>query len=396
MNKMQSPKVSVIIPVYNTEKYLHKCLDSVINQTLKDIEIICVDDGSTDGSLGILREYEKKDPRVRVFTQPNINAGAARNNGLSHAAGEYLSFLDADDFFEANMLEDAYCRAKDKNAEIVVFRCDHYFSETGEYKLVMWSVRPDLFPTHDPFSGEDVTKDFFKAFTGWAWDKLILHTFVEENNLRFQEQRTTNDLFFSFYALAKSKRITFLDKVLVHHRTTLEESLQSTRERSWDCFYNALVMLYQALNDAGLYEHYKRDFINYFVHFSLWNINSLSWPTQELAFYMLKTTWAKEFHIAQYDTSYFYNKNEYQEFCSILNKQYLEVYPNGRPVLQESERIAQLLSEYEKIQNSTSYKIGSAVTWLPGKVWEAMRRVREKGVRYTIQYIRGMMKGYWK
>ena len=117
---MPHPKVSVIIPVYNTEPYLRECLDSVINQTLRDIEIICVDDGSTDGSLAILREYQEKDSRVSVYMQPNLNAGAARNHGLRYAKGEYLSFLDSDDFFERNMLETAYEYAKRQNAEICI------------------------------------------------------------------------------------------------------------------------------------------------------------------------------------------------------------------------------------------------------------------------------------
>ena len=92
-------KVSVILPVYNVEKYLKECLDSILNQTLQEIEVICVDDGSTDRSLEILREYEKKDKRVIVLTQENKGAGAARNKGLAIAKGEYLSFLDSDDFF---------------------------------------------------------------------------------------------------------------------------------------------------------------------------------------------------------------------------------------------------------------------------------------------------------
>ena len=117
-----NPKVSVIIPVYNTEKYLRECLDSVVNQTLRDIEIICVDDGSTDNSLAILREYETKDSRIKVLTQENINAGAARNKGLSEATGEFLSFLDSDDFFEPDAIERMYECAKSRNAEIVVYQ----------------------------------------------------------------------------------------------------------------------------------------------------------------------------------------------------------------------------------------------------------------------------------
>lgn len=93
-----NPSVSVIIPVYNIEKFLSACLDSVCSQTLKDIEIICVDDGSTDSSLAILHRYKKQDERVIVLTQQNQGAGAARNYGLSIAKGEYLAFLDSDDF----------------------------------------------------------------------------------------------------------------------------------------------------------------------------------------------------------------------------------------------------------------------------------------------------------
>ena len=110
---MAFPKVSVIIPVYNTEPYLRQCLDSVVNQTLLDIEIICVDDGSTDTSPEILREYAASDSRIRIFTQPHADAGVARNLGLRHASGKYLSFLDADDFFEKD-IEKKVCRLYEK------------------------------------------------------------------------------------------------------------------------------------------------------------------------------------------------------------------------------------------------------------------------------------------
>ena len=97
---MKQPIVSVIMPVYNGETYLRQCLDSVVNQTLKEIEIICVDDGSSDRSVEILKEYAAKDERVMVLQQANAGAGAARNNGLSKASGKYLSFLDSDDFLK--------------------------------------------------------------------------------------------------------------------------------------------------------------------------------------------------------------------------------------------------------------------------------------------------------
>ena len=116
------PKVSVIIPVYNVEKYLHECLDSLLNQTLKDIEIIAVDDGSTDSSLKILKDYAKKDKRLKVLTQENKGAGAARNLGMKHATGSYLSILDSDDYFDHSMLELLYKKAEKTKAKDVVLQ----------------------------------------------------------------------------------------------------------------------------------------------------------------------------------------------------------------------------------------------------------------------------------
>ena len=117
-------KVSVIIPVYNVEPYLKQCMDSVVGQTLKEIEIICVDDGSTDGSLDILREYAAEDNRIQIIEQKNAGAGAARNNGMRHATGKYLSFLDSDDFFEPRMLEKAYDLAEKDQADFVAYKSD--------------------------------------------------------------------------------------------------------------------------------------------------------------------------------------------------------------------------------------------------------------------------------
>ena len=119
---MQIPKVSVIIPVYNVEAYLRQCLDSVVNQTLRDIEIICVDDGSTDGSRAILEEYSEKDSRFKVIKQNHSNAGACRNAAMAIAKGEYLGFVDADDFCDLTLFEKAYTKAKSDDADVVIWR----------------------------------------------------------------------------------------------------------------------------------------------------------------------------------------------------------------------------------------------------------------------------------
>ena len=133
-------KVSVIIPVYNVEPYLKQCMDSVVGQTLKDIEIICVDDGSTDGSLDILKEYATEDSRIQIIEQKNAGAGAARNNGMRHATGKYLSFLDSDDFFEPRMLEKAYDLAEKDQADFVAYKSDQYHTEKKQFVSADWVI----------------------------------------------------------------------------------------------------------------------------------------------------------------------------------------------------------------------------------------------------------------
>lgn len=134
--QLKKTKVSVILPVYNTEKYLPECLDSLLNQTLKDIEIICINDGSTDNSLEILQEYQANDQRIRILNQENQGAAIARNKGIQMAEGEYLSFLDADDFFDENMLKWSYEKAQKTNSDICIYGSYLYDNLTKKEKNV--------------------------------------------------------------------------------------------------------------------------------------------------------------------------------------------------------------------------------------------------------------------
>lgn len=369
----QVPKVSVIVPVYNTEPYLRECLDSIINQTLREIEIICVDDGSTDGSPAILQEYEKKDDRIRVLTQSNLSAGAARNNGMRYATGEYLSFLDADDFFEPDMLEKAYTVAKKQMAEIITFRCDIYDEKNGRYKIRKDSIRTENLPANRPFAGTEVKKDFFRTFVGWTWDKLFLREYILENQIRFQEQRTSNDMLFTYFALAKSQRITVTEEVLAHHRTHVNTSLEATRSKSWDCFYKGLCALKTALKDADLYAHYERDFVNYSLNFSLWNLFTLPWPTQEKLYYYLKLVCFKDLDVTGHEKEYYYEESEYKLLQKIMNEPYSDVSPY---VLKG--QINEMKKVIDDLRCSASFRIGRAITFLPRKIREVVRQKGKK------------------
>ena len=316
MTEHEEIKVSVIIPVYNVEKYLRQNLQSVADQTLKEIEIICVDDGSTDSSFEIVQEFAAKDPRFVAVQQKNAGAGAARNNGLRRARGEYLSFLDSDDFFAPDMLETAYNKAQETKADFVVFNSDQYNEDEKKFKQVSWVVRYAELPPYQPFGRRAMTDNIFKVFVGWAWDKLFNRKWVLEHDLWFQEQRTSNDMLFVFSAVAIAKRIAYVEKgkVLAHQRRNNKSSLSNTREKSWDCFYNALTALRDRLKQEGIYREVEKDYINYALHFTLWNLNTLAEPTHQKLFEKLKNEWWQDLGVAGKGREYFYNKKEFDQY----------------------------------------------------------------------------------
>ena len=166
MQPSTTPEISVIIPVYNQELYLEQCLDSVLGQTLRDIEVLCIDDGSLDRSAEILKRYAKQDPRLTVIQQENQGAGTARNCGLRLAKGKYLSFLDSDDFFEPDMLLKAYQRAEKEKADFVVFNSDQYLTNEGVFDSCSWIIRQEDIPPYSPFSYRQLTDNIFKTFVG--------------------------------------------------------------------------------------------------------------------------------------------------------------------------------------------------------------------------------------
>lgn len=317
---MHQPKVSVIIPVYNVEKYLHQCLDSVIGQTLQDIEIICVNDSSTDSSLSILEDYQKKDNRIQIITQENSGAGAARNRGLSIAKGEYLSFLDSDDFFETDMLEKAYDMAEKVQADFVVYKSDQYHTDEDKFVSTTWVVRETELPPYYPFNYRQMTSNVFKVFVGWAWDKLYRKEFIQKHALKFQEQRTSNDMLFVFSALVLAKKIAVVPEILAHQRRDAKDSLSKTRECSWQCFYHALTALRERLIQEELYKELERDYINYALHACLWNYRTLAEPTKSKLANKLKEEWFEELQIKGKKEEYFYINGEFKEYKHLLSK----------------------------------------------------------------------------
>ncbi|MDR2395361.1 MAG: glycosyltransferase [Endomicrobium sp.] len=214
---MTTPKVSVIIPVYNTEKYLKQCLDSVCNQTLKDIEIICVNDESTDSSLDILKEYANKDNRIIIINQKNLGAGSARNSGLEIAKGQYIAFVDSDDWINLNMLESLYNKAEKTNSDIVLFSYKYYYDNLRlleKFKYFDTKVLKGL----EVFSYKDSIEDIFKVFDPKVTIKFYKKSFVINNKLKFQNLYTCNDVFFSYASAVFANRVTYTDNYFYIYR----------------------------------------------------------------------------------------------------------------------------------------------------------------------------------
>lgn len=232
------PLVSVIIPVYNAEHYIKECLDSLINQTLYPDEIICIDDGSNDNSLNILKQYEAKYKIIHVISIQHSSAGAARNIGLAIARGKYLAILDADDIYHHSLLFKQVVQAEYYNADIAVCRSNLLTTENNITPL-NWSIYDSILPLKDVFSLNDFYLYSFQAFKGWTWDKIFRRSFIEKYNLKFQNIRSTNDALFCFMAIHLANSITITDEILVTHRQH-NSSLESTRDKDPLCFINAI------------------------------------------------------------------------------------------------------------------------------------------------------------
>lgn len=366
-------KVSVILPVYNVERYLKICMDGILRQTLKEIEVICIDDGSTDASLEILKEYERRDGRVRVVAQANAGAAAARNRGMGLAQGEYLSFLDSDDFFEPEMLEKAYWCAEREQAEITVFRGNRYDDTLETYIPMDYSIKSWQLPDKNPFSWKDMPDRIFTFAVGWAWDKLYLRKFVEEEKLEFQELRTSNDLYFVFSSLAKAKKIFTMEDLLVHHRIHVKGSLSVTREKSWKCFYEASTALQEELIRMGVYGELEKGFVNWALHFCFWNLDTIEGAAYEKVYDLLCGECSERFCFFHHERAYYAQPELYDRLSQMKGHTCVEylLLENKRlseEKKQKQDRIAALEQENRAVKNSPTFRAGRVITAVPGKL----------------------------
>lgn len=245
-------KVSVIVPVFDVEKYLRQCLDSIVSQSLKDIEIICVDDGSTDGSLNILKEYESKDSRVKVICQQNNGVSSARNRGLEIAQGEYIYFADSDDYLESDSLDKLYSLSKDKDLDLLIFKLVN-FDEKGNMDY-SYSDMPFLSEIEkETFSYLDFKDNVFNVDVT-VYTKFFKRQLIGKK--RFAENLIFEDNAFYADYIFDAERIYFHDECL-YNRRIRKNSLISRKSKNYCDLFKIHEIIIDELKNKGVYEEFK-------------------------------------------------------------------------------------------------------------------------------------------
>ncbi len=250
-------KVSVIVPVYNVEKYLRECLDSLVNQTLDDIEIICVNDGSTDSSLDILNEYQQKDKRIKVFSQENQGVSSARNHAMEHITGKYTYFMDSDDVLQTNALEELYGIIEEKQLDFVIFKIINFDDETKEKQPTTYYDMKYLkeHVGEDIFSHKDIPIEFVFKIAVTPASKFYRSEMLTD--IRFPEGVIFEDNVFFIETFLKADKVYFYDKYLSNKRVR-KGSITHTPNESFMDFISVSEMLIDLTKKLGLYGQYKK------------------------------------------------------------------------------------------------------------------------------------------
>lgn len=313
--------VSVIIPVYNASKYIGSCMDSLICQSLKNIEIICINDGSMDNSLEILKEYQQKDKRIIIIDQENQGAGSARNNGMMHARGEYLLFLDADDYFSPKLCDLTYYHAKSKRAQVCLLKADRVDMSSGRKEYMNWVFRENEIPKK-VFSALEIKEKIFQITTACPWSKLFKRSFVMKNHLEFQNIKNANDVVFVRTACALASRITCVrEEPLVIYRFNDESSIQGRKDRAPLEFFKAFKELKMQLDQRNIYSYFERSFINMILEECLFNYKTVgSESIKEYVGNALVKEVFPFFKLEKYDKDYFYNYRSYENYKEMIKR----------------------------------------------------------------------------
>lgn len=256
-------EISVIIPVYNSEEYLEECINSILNQTFKDIEVICVDDGSTDSSLILLSSFAKKDSRVHVYHQENQGGGNARNFALTKAVGKYIYFMDSDDILYEQALERCYNACESNNVDFLIFKAINYKVSTDEYFETEYFSMNHLynFVGDKVFNIEDIGELIFNI-SATPWGKLYNRDFVMHTGAQFAEGISFHDNKFFWDMLFNSKRVIFLNEIF-YVRRLHSSSLIGSKNKGYFNIFIAFDQIFTIFKKYDKFNTFKSKLYNW-------------------------------------------------------------------------------------------------------------------------------------
>lgn len=377
-------KVSVVVPVYNSELYLDECISSLINQTLREIEFIFVDDGSMDNSVEIIKKYQSEDDRIILLQQENQYAGVARNNGMKKATGKYIIFLDSDDFFELNMLEELFHCAEKYQTEILMFGYYTFDDKTHECNAEL--LEPYGNYPNTVFSKIDLGERIFQCSPA-PWTKLFLKDFIVDQQLYFQAIPKCNDTFFNRIAVALSERMFFLRKRYVYYRVNNDSSLQGSKNSHLECYPLAGMKIVNELKKRKIYfgslkKACDNEMFN-LIHFGIDGATESIYLSHY--YYFLKEHLIPDLFNCSDDL----NENEtvlnvfisqsYEEFLFLEEKSMRkklivldEIYATKERFESKNNilnaQLFALQSQYDVMRSSKDYKFGKSILYLPKKI----------------------------
>lgn len=220
-----SKVVSIVVPIYNVEKYLYRCVDSILNQSYQNLEVILVDDGSPDNCGKICDEYAVKDSRVKVIHKYNGGLSDARNYGLNYASGQYIIFIDSDDYIEKQLVERALGEIEKQDADVVIWGYFADFVDDNE-SLIDSQKRVPKKQVYDSKDSSFKVYSDLVGFIGYAWNKMYRTDYLKTNNFKFEKGLSlVEDIVFNSPALSNCKKVVFLNEAYVHYMQRPRDTL---------------------------------------------------------------------------------------------------------------------------------------------------------------------------
>lgn len=320
------PKISIIVPIYNVEKYLKQCLDSILSQSFQDFEIICINDKSPDNSLEILKEYAAKDNRIKIINnKKNVGCGVSRNKGIKRAKGKYIMFIDSDDWYEPDALELLYNQIEKNKNDFVIFDYRKYFVGDSSFKSPTKYMSGYLDEVDNPdIKLWKLQKPFM--FSAYVWTQIYNTEFIKKNNIKFDSWLMSEDARFYFGAIISSKSVSIIDKPLINYRIH-NESATNSKFNLLGAHIYARIKTYKMFLKSKHKKEYLKSYIPYCIRSVLFvykKLNKCDTTLKKKYYNKMRSFYThlnKKYNIEQYK-----DEINYDAFLDIIENSFYKKY----------------------------------------------------------------------